>query len=132
MAGARIAKELFVQTPNKVGMLAEVTSKVAGKGVNIEGLNAYAIEDKAYFRLVVSDTEKAKLALSGFEIEDKEVVVVELENRVGAAKEIALKLKEAGIDLSYVYGSTCGCGGSGCGCLFIFSSNNNKKAVAVL
>jgi hypothetical protein len=132
MTEVRIAKELLIETPNEVGRLAEVTSRIAKEGINIEGINAYTLDNKAYFRLVVSDTERAKSALFGFKVDENEVVVIGLENKVGAAKEITLKLKEANINLSYVYGSTCMCNEESCKCFLIFSSNNNKKAVEIL
>ncbi len=131
MAKIRIAKELLLEASNRVGMLAEVTSKIAKEAINVEGISAYVIDDKAYFRLVVSDVEGAKSALPDFQIEENEVVVVELENRVGAVSEIVLKLKEANIDLSYAYGSACASSGESRS-FFIFSSNNNQKAADIL
>ena len=131
MAKARIAIELLLEASNGVGILAEVASKIAKEAINIEGISAYVIDDKAYFRLVVSDVEGAKSALSDFRIEESEVVVVELENRVGAAGEIVLKLKEANINLSYAYGSACASIGESRS-FFVFSSNNNQKAADIL
>lgn len=132
MVEAKLTKELFIETVNKVGMLEELTSKIAAKGVNIEAVNAYVVGDKAYFRLIVTDIAKAKSALAGFKAEEKEVVIVNLKNKVGAAGEIASKLKKANINLTHVYGSICACRKNECNSLFIFSSNNNQKAIEVL
>ena len=132
MARAKITKELFMEIPDKVGLLAEVTSKIADKGINIEAFYAYAQDNKAYFGIVTSDVEATRSILSDLQPQEKEVVMVELENKVGAVKELALKLKEANINLTHAYGSACSCLGGDCRCFLIFASNNNKKALEIL
>ena len=57
--------------------------------------------------------------------------MAELPNQIGALKEAADKLKAAGIDLEYIYGTTCSCD-CDCDCLLVFSSNNNTQAIEVL
>lgn len=128
---ARIGKQLEVVTPNKVGMLAEVTGIIADTGVNIDALCAFAKGNKAYFLVITNDNAKALKALKAekFQVKEGNVVLLDLENRVGAASEMGDKLKEAKVDLEYIYGTTCGCGGPA---LLVFSSNKNKKAVEVL
>lgn len=128
---ARIGKQLQVVTPNKIGMLAEVTGTIADTGVNIDALCAYAIGKKAYFLVITNDNAKALKALKTkkFQAKEENVVLVDLENRVGAAGEMGSKLKEAKVDLSYIYGTTCGRGGPA---MLVFKSNKNAKAVEVL
>lgn len=125
-------KELLVETKDKPGMLAEVTSKIADSGVNIQTLCAYALEDKAYFMMITSDIEKAKGALSDYSVREKEVVVVNLKNEIGSASNMARILKAADINLEYIYGTTCDCNLPDCECRIVFSSNDNDKAVEVL
>lgn len=131
MARASVIKELMVKTQNKVGMLAEVTSAIASSGVNIIALNAFGIEKDAIFRIITSDSAKAKNAIKteNFEVSERDAVSVELENKPGAAADMGRKLKEANIDISYIYGSTCDCGGPS---IIIFNCNNNKGAVEIL
>lgn len=128
---ARIGKQLQVVTPNKVGMLAEVTKTVANTGANIDALCAYGIDKKAYFLVITNDNAKAAKALKAkkFQVKEENVVIVDLENRVGAAGEMGSKLKNAKVDLSYIYGTTCGCGGPA---MIVFKSNKNAKAVEAL
>lgn len=128
---ARIGKQLQVVTPNKVGMLAEVTKTIANTGANIDSLCAYGIDKKAYFLVITNDNAKAAKALKAkkFQVKEENVVIVDLENRVGAAGEMGDKLKNAKVDLSYIYGTTCGCGGPA---MLVFKSNKNAKAAESL
>lgn len=132
MATVKLVSQLLVETPNKVGMLAEVTSVVAGTGINIEGLCAYVMEGKAYFMILTSDNNKAEEALSkkGWLVRSEEVVAVGLGNKVGAAKEIADKIKQAGVDISYLYGTTCG--SEDCSSVLIIASKDNKGVAEAL
>lgn len=128
---ARMGKQLQVVTPNKVGMLAEVTKAIANTGANIDALCAYGMDKKAYFLIVTNDNAKAAKALKArkFQVKEESVVIVDLDNRVGAASEMGSKLRDAKVDLSYMYGTTCGCGGPA---MIVFKSNKNAKAVAAL
>lgn len=111
MGKARIEKQLLVTADNKVGMFADVTSAVSDTKVNLKAICAWGMEGKAYFALLTSDNAKAQGALKakGFKVEEQEAVVVNLEDKVGTAASIAKKIKAAGVNLEYVYGSNCGC-----------------------
>ncbi len=130
MAKAKLEKGLVVATENKMGMLAEVSTAVSGAGVNIRGINAYAVGNKAFFRLLVDNNQKAKDALGkAYEVREQDVVTVQLPNKVGVLQETADKLKSKGIDLKYIYGTTCSCD---CDCLLVLNSNNNAGAQEAL
>lgn len=128
MANAVKVKEIIATTPDKAGMLAEVTNIVAGAGVNILALCAYAMEGNAKFLMLTSDNGKVISALKSKKIgvEEAEVVSVTLSNKVGAAKELAVKLAKAGVDIEYCYGST----GNGSEALFVVAAKNPDKALA--
>ncbi|MBL7131829.1 MAG: ACT domain-containing protein [Candidatus Omnitrophica bacterium] len=132
MAQAKLAKELVVSADNKVGMLAEVSGIIADAGVNITAISAYAMAEKAIFRIVTSDNNKAENVLiqKGFNVEESEVVAVNLPDEVGQAKEIANKIKQAGINLDYIYGSTCGCADTQA--LMVIGSKENAKIVSAI
>ncbi|MCQ9208687.1 MAG: hypothetical protein NG712_04840 [Omnitrophica bacterium] len=131
MAKVRLAKQLLAVTENKVGMLVEVCSDISGAGVNIQAINAYSIGDKANFRLLTDNNQRANelLTAKGYQVSEQEVVLVELPNKVSVLKEAADKLKSAGINLEYIYGTTCS---AGCECLLVFASDNNAKAKELL
>ncbi len=129
MARAKKVKEIQAITPNRPGMLAEVTNAIANSGVNIIAISAQASGNKAKFLIVTEDNEKAIAALKAkkFDVKDGEAVSVSLSNKVGAAKELADKLAKAGIDLDYCYGST----GNSSEALLIFSTKDIKRALEV-
>ena len=108
MAKCKKVKELSIQAEDRAGMLGEVADSIASGGVNIEAICGYGMEGKAYFMVVTNDSEKAKAQVSkkGWKVEEKEVVVAELENKIGAAGEMGRKLKAKNISLDYCYGST--------------------------
>lgn len=131
MAKASIIKELLVKTENKVGMMAEVAGAIARSGANITALNAFGVDKSAIFRIITSDNAKAisGIKTKGLEVSERDAIAVELENKVGAAADLAKKLKDANIDITYIYGSTCDCGRPS---MIIFNCSNNNKAIEVL
>lgn len=131
MAKASIIKELLVKTENKIGMMTEVAEAIAKSGANITAINAFGTGDDAIFRIVTSDNAKAINAIKAkdLEVSERDAVCVALENKPGTAAGIGKKIKDANIDIKYIYGSTCDCGGPS---RIIFNSSDNKKAVQVL
>lgn len=132
MSMAKLAKELVVGADNKVGMLAEVSGIISDAGINISAISAYAMGEKAIFRIVTSDNDKAEnvLVSKGFNVEECEIVAVNLPDKVGQAKEMSEKIKLAGINLDYIYGSTCGCADTQA--LMVICSKENKKVVEII
>ncbi len=123
-------KELYLTTDDKVGKLQEIASAVKAAGVNIRAISAWGADAKAYFRLVTSDNIKAKEALqSQGSIEEKEVVIADMVDEVGQLESMASGLKEAGINLTHIYGTTSEPGKSA---IIIFASDNNDKALDLL
>jgi hypothetical protein len=123
-------EEIFITTDNKVGKLAEVTKVITTSGINIRGISAYAVADKAYFRLITSDNAKAKGILKNIgTLQTKEVIIVDMPDEVGELEKLAAKLKQADIDLTHIYGTTSKPHQSA---IIIFSSNNNNKALELV
>ncbi|MBA7485368.1 hypothetical protein ES707_20914 [subsurface metagenome] len=130
MAKATKVNQLIVETPDEVGMMAKVCSAISDVEVNIKAISAYVKEGKGYFMLLTEDSSKAEQALKsgGFIASQEEVIAIELENEVGAAKKTTQKLADAGVNLKYCYGST----GNGTMALLVFNSNDNEKALKAL
>ncbi|MBU4311402.1 MAG: hypothetical protein KJ706_01630 [Candidatus Omnitrophica bacterium] len=133
MAKCSKGKELIITTENKVGMLAEVTSAITGQGVNISAVCAYSMEGNAIFMLLTSDDKKAKSAAAskGWKVEESDVVVVELADKIGAVKEIADKLKAKGVNLHYIYGTTCTCSPD-CASRLVLKAEDSDALVSAL
>lgn len=126
-------KELIVTTEDKLGMLAEITSVITGQGVNISAICAYGMEGKAIFMMLTSDNQKAKIQAEskGWKVEESDVVVVEMPDKVGAVKEIADKLKAKNINLIYIYGTTCTCPPN-CACRLVLKSEDSDAIISAL
>jgi hypothetical protein len=130
MMKTRKAQELVLATENKPGTLAEISGALKAKGINIIAVSAWSVDTKAFFRLIASDTAAAKQALASFgKGEEKEVVIVELPDTVGALESVTSKLKNANIDLTHIYGSVSEAGKTA---HLIFASSNNAKALELL
>lgn len=128
---ARPGKQLLVETPDKVGMLAKITATIAEAGVNVIAISAYGSAGKAHFMLLTSNNAETTTALKplNFSIKEENVVLVDLGDKVGSAAEMGEKLAKAKIDLSYIYGTTSVGGGT---CLLVLKADNNEKAIEVI
>lgn len=133
MAKCKMTKELVITTNDKPGMLSEVGSLMASQGINISALCAYSMEGKAIFMMLTTDNKKAMNAAKakGWKAEESDVVVVELKDKIGAAKEIGDRLKAKNINLSYCYGTTCSCSPD-CACRLVLKSDDSDAIIAAL
>ncbi|MBM3248369.1 MAG: hypothetical protein FJZ10_02980 [Candidatus Omnitrophica bacterium] len=131
MATAKLAKELNITTPDKIGVLEELTKIIASQGTNIEALCAYGMEGKAVFYVVTNNNAKIKnaIATKGWQVKEIDVVMVDLENKPGALSELAAKLKSKNINLKYCYGSACT---STCPCRLVLNADNSNELLAAL
>jgi hypothetical protein len=121
--------EIVVSLEDKAGALGQITSLLKQENINIRAVSGWIQQDSAVIRLVTSDNQKAKEVLSGLETEEKEVVVVDMENEIGKLDSLSAKLAQAGISMTHVYGTTPGQGQSA---TLVFASDNNDKAIEAI
>ena len=127
-----LGKEIVVTAANKVGVLANMSKIMADHGINIEGVAGYAVNNEAKIMLVADDVSRAKDALqkAGYKsLKENEVILVDLENKLGALKGLTAKLATANIDIRYTYGTVCS---EGCPARIILSTSDNEKALVLL
>ena len=107
MAKAKKIKQLTFSLPNRIGLLSELTSFLTASRVNIEGIGAYGVGDEGRFMLITDNNAKAKKLIDhmGAEVKIEDVIAVEVPNKVGQLQQVAKKISDAGLDISYVYGS---------------------------
>lgn len=132
LKSAKIAKEITVSVVNKIGVLADMSAVVTERGVNIEAVAGYAVNNEARIMLVTGDNLRTVEALkkAGYNsIQENEVIIVELENKPGALKQVTAKLAAEGIDIRQVYGTVCA---GSCPAKIILSTVNNQKALVAL
>jgi hypothetical protein len=128
---AAIAKEIAVRIINKIGVLADVSGILSECGINIEAVNGYAVKNIATIMILTNDNLRAVEALkkAGYtDSKEKEVVIIELENKIGSLKDITAKLAEEEIDISHIYATVCS---GGCPAKIVLSTNNNEKTLAI-
>jgi hypothetical protein len=128
---AVMGKEIVVRVINKIGVLSDMSTTLSDHGINIQAVNGYAVENIATIRFFTEDNVRAIEALkkSGYtDTKEKEVVVLELENKIGSLKNITSRLAKEGIDIIHIYGIACS---GGCPAKIVFSTSNNEKALVV-
>jgi hypothetical protein len=130
MVTAKKAKQLSIEMPNSVGLLAAVGSALSKAKVNIEALCAYEMAGTAYFMLIITEPAKGKkvLASLGGMITVEDVITVEIPNKTGAIEKVAGKIADVGIDIVYIYGTAGGCRNPLC----VIKTAEDKKALKAL
>jgi hypothetical protein len=124
------SEEILLITQNKVGKMEEISLLIKENNIDVRGISAWAFDDEAFFRIVASDNQQAKEVLSAVgKVEEKSIVVVQMPDEVGQLFQLASKLKNSGIDLNYVYGTTAKLGEPA---IIIFSCDHNDKAIEVI
>ncbi|HOX55076.1 MAG: hypothetical protein PHI86_02500 [Candidatus Omnitrophica bacterium] len=131
MAQAKVAKQLTITAPDKVGMLEELSNLITAQGVNIEAICAYGMEGKAVFYVITNNNAKVKQAISskGWQLKETDVVIAGLENKPGALNKLAAMIKAKNINIKYCYGAACSCS---CPCSFVICADNNDALLAAI
>ncbi len=107
---AALVKQIYVTVKNEAGVLNRMADFLADRGINIEAVAGYEMTgtDKAKVMLVVDDTRRATdlLKQKGFTtLEEREEILVELENKPGSLKSVTSILAAKGINIKQIYGS---------------------------
>ncbi len=94
-------KQLTVLVPNQTGVAASVASALAARGVNIEALDIEGVEERGIIVLTVDKYDEALRALRdhGYRAITQDTLLVRLEDHPGALASIAVRLRDAGLDL---------------------------------
>lgn len=131
MREATMGRELVLFTANRVGVLANIARALAEQGINILAVAVMVHGDHAELHLVPDAPTYALDALrkAEFEVEEREVVVVELPHRAGFLRRITEVLARQGLDIRYLYASASDASQSA---VVVFSCTNNGKAVLLL
>ena len=99
-------KDLTVILEDKPGSLADLGEATGGAGINIEGMCGVTVEEKGEIHLLVEDPGTTRESLDGAGLEvsgERDVLVVEVDDRPGTMGEVARKLADAGVNLELAY-----------------------------
>jgi hypothetical protein len=104
-----MAVDLVIDVDNQPGALAEVAQAISDAGVNIAAATCVGAAERAELHILVPHAEAAKhaLAISHLAVSrEREVVVVEVEDRPGVLADLTRKIARAGVNLDLVYIAT--------------------------
>ena len=104
-----MAVDLVIDIDNTPGALAQVAAAISDAGVNIAAATCIGPGDRAEVHILVPHAEAAKHALAISHVavtREREVVVVEVEDRPGVLADLTRKVAKAGVDLDLVYVAT--------------------------
>ena len=101
--------DLVIEIRNEPGALADVATAISDAGVNLAAATCLGSADHVELHVLVPHAEAAKhaLAISRLAVSrEREVVVVDVEDRPGVLADLTRKVARAGIDLDLVYVAT--------------------------
>jgi hypothetical protein len=98
--------QLVIHTENTPGALAQICTELAKVAVNIGAIMA-AHDQSQGIRIVAAPLATARKVLDMLRISysEEEAIAVRLTDRPGALGRVTRKLADAGINITYAYGS---------------------------
>ena len=106
---APLAVDLVIDVDNTPGALAQVAAAISDAGVNIAAATCVGPGERAELHILVPHAEAAKhaLAISHLAVtREREVVVVDVQDRPGVLADLTRRIAKAGVDLDLVYVAT--------------------------
>ena len=105
-----VASDLVIELDNKPGELAKVATAISDAGVNLAAATCMGEGETAELHILVPHSEPVYRALANIHgptiSREREVVVVQAQDRPGELAELAHKVSGAGINLDLVYVAT--------------------------
>jgi hypothetical protein len=104
-----MAVDLVIDIENTPGALAQVAAAISDAGVNIAAATCIGPAERAELHILVPHAEAARhsLAISHVAVtREREVVVVEVEDRPGVLADLTRRIARAGVNLDLVYVAT--------------------------
>jgi len=102
--------DLTIDIENTPGALADVAAAISDAGVNIAAATCIGTGTRAELHILVPHAEAARHSLaishSVTVTREREVVVVDVEDRPGVLADLTRKIARAGVDLDLVYVAT--------------------------
>jgi hypothetical protein len=104
-----MAYDLVVELENEPGALAEIAKAISDAGVNLAAATCLGANDRVELHILVPHAEAAKHALAISHVavtREREVVVVEVDDRPGVLADLTRQVARAGVNLDLVYVAT--------------------------
>ena len=104
-----MSTDLVIEIENEPGALAKVAAAVSDAGVNLAAATCVGSGERAELHILVPHAEAVRHALAITNVavtRQREVVVVDVEDRPGELADIARRVAKEGINLDLVYVAT--------------------------
>jgi len=104
-----MAKDLTVILEDRPGTIADMGEALGKAGINIEGGCGFPSEGKGVIHILVEDDAAARRALqqAGLAVRgEREVLVLEIEDRPGVIGNITRRIAKAGVNVDLMYLAT--------------------------
>jgi hypothetical protein len=105
-----MAVDLVIDVENTPGALAKVAAAISDAGVNIAAATYLGSGDRAELHILVKHAEAARHSLAiSHDVSitrEREVVVVDVEDRPGVLADLTRRIAKAGVDLDLVFVAT--------------------------
>jgi len=104
-----MATDLTVILADSPGTLASLGEALGSAGINIEGMCGFPCQGEGVLHILIEDAAAARKALkqTGHEVRgEREVLVVDIEDRPGAFAEMARQIADADVNFDLVYLAT--------------------------
>ncbi len=100
--------DLTVILENRPGTFADLGEALGNAGINIDGVCGFPAGGEGVVHLLVEDAAGARRALEGAGLEvraERDVVLVDVEDRPGELGRVCRRMAEAGVNLDLIYTS---------------------------
>lgn len=126
-----LIKQLSVFVENKAGRLAEITSVIAGAGIDIRALSIADTTNFGILRLIVNKPDEAEQVLrgAGMTVSLTNVIAVSIPDEPGGFAAAMTCLAGAGVGIEYMYAFISRDQGRAC---VILRVGDNDRAIAAL
>src|SRR2546430_1369845 len=104
-----MAFDLGIDIGNAPGSVGAVAAAVSDAGVNLAAATCLGNGERAELHILVPHPEAARHSLATAQLgvtREREVVVVDVEDRPGVLADLARKIAQAGVNLDLVYIAT--------------------------
>ena len=104
-------KDLKVVLKNQPGTFADLGEALAKVGINIEGGCGFPCEGKGIVHILVEDSSTASKAIEEIGnrvVEERDVLLLDIENSPGALGQLCRRLADAGVNIDLLYLATNG------------------------
>lgn len=100
-----VIKQISVSLENIPGAFSNISEILGREGVNIRAISVADTSDMSTVRFVVDDPEKAMNMLkgNGYQPRETDVIAVETPDHPGGVNAVLKPLKNAGINVHYLY-----------------------------